>query len=190
MRYLDTSRGLITPSFVARVRVSKVKTQNTWWSQVHHWWCVQGAPQGVSKNLDHQQLQGPWSFMNYFLQNECHVLWVLPRFDLSSFGLRIVLKSPPQYDCWVRKVVEMWWGQPPSACSFPLALTRTSPAHHPSAKSPSRAPAPPSSAEEPRQLGRAQLSPTERLRWTSIYCGLTGHFIASCPSQPIWEAHQ
>ncbi|KAK7922262.1 hypothetical protein WMY93_009164 [Mugilogobius chulae] len=44
------------------------------------------------------------------------------------------------------------------------------------------------SAEEPMQLGRAHLTPAERLRriraGECIYCGKLGHFLATCPSRP------
>lgn len=54
--------------------------------------------------------------------------------------------------------------------------------------------APPSGQEEPMQLGRARLDPQERLRRMShklcLYCGQTGHFIASCPQMLKERAHQ
>ena len=46
----------------------------------------------------------------------------------------------------------------------------------------------PPSMEEPMQLGRARLSPSERQRRVQagvcIYCGKAGHFLASCPHLP------
>ncbi len=48
--------------------------------------------------------------------------------------------------------------------------------------------------EEPMQLGRAQLTPSERQRRVNqrlcIYCGQAGHYLASCPSAPKGKAHQ
>lgn len=53
---------------------------------------------------------------------------------------------------------------------------------------------PTSTEEEPMQLGRARLSPEERLRRMNagecIYCGRSGHFLASCPHRPKEEARQ
>lgn len=53
---------------------------------------------------------------------------------------------------------------------------------------------PPHSEEEPMQLGRAHLSPAERLRRMSagecLYCGRSGHFISNCPVRPKEWAHQ
>lgn len=53
---------------------------------------------------------------------------------------------------------------------------------------------PRSGTEEPMQLGGARLSPNERRRrFTSascLYCGQSGHFIASCPTRPKDRARQ
>lgn len=47
---------------------------------------------------------------------------------------------------------------------------------------------------EPMQLGRAHLSPTERLKRRTagecFYCGIKGHFIDSCPQKPKDRARQ
>lgn len=55
-------------------------------------------------------------------------------------------------------------------------------------------PSPPAGTEEPMQLGRARLSPSERQRrmlaGLCIYCGQTGHFLATCSLRPKEEAHQ
>lgn len=52
----------------------------------------------------------------------------------------------------------------------------------------------PSTDEEPMQVGRARLSPTERQRRLNagecLYCGKSGHFITSCPIRPKDLAHQ
>ena len=49
-------------------------------------------------------------------------------------------------------------------------------------------------AEEPMQLGRAHLTPDERLRRQKsglcIYCGQAGHYISTCPQRPKERAHQ
>lgn len=54
--------------------------------------------------------------------------------------------------------------------------------------------APTASGEEPMQLGRAGLTPAERLRRIKagecIYCSQHGHFLATCPIRPKDEAHQ
>lgn len=80
-----------------------------------------------------------------------------------------------------------------SACPSPpppqsLALT-SSPV---SPSSPGRVPS--LSVEEPMQVGRARLTPDERKRRMQarlcLYCGLAGHFIASCPQTPKGRAHQ
>lgn len=51
---------------------------------------------------------------------------------------------------------------------------------------------PSSSQQEPMQLGRAHLSPEERLRrqrgGLCLYCGGSGHFLAQCPVKA--QAHQ
>ena len=48
--------------------------------------------------------------------------------------------------------------------------------------------------EEPMQLGRAELTPTERSRrireGEGLYCGLLGHFRSECPVRPKGNAHQ
>lgn len=47
---------------------------------------------------------------------------------------------------------------------------------------------------EPMQVGRARLTPTERMRrikaGVCIYCGQMGHFLATCPARPKDGAHQ
>lgn len=47
---------------------------------------------------------------------------------------------------------------------------------------------------EPMQLGRAHLTPAERLRRLKagecIYCGNLGHFLATCPLRPKEKARQ
>lgn len=59
---------------------------------------------------------------------------------------------------------------------------------------PTPQPAQATSTEEPMQLGRARLTPSERLRriraGECIYCGKLGHFLSTCPSRPKDEAHQ
>ena len=51
-----------------------------------------------------------------------------------------------------------------------------------------------SPGEEPMQVGRASLTPEERLRRVKaglcIYCGQSGHFLAACPLRPKEQAHQ
>uniref|UniRef100_A0A8C6UCE1 CCHC-type domain-containing protein n=1 Tax=Neogobius melanostomus TaxID=47308 RepID=A0A8C6UCE1_9GOBI len=53
---------------------------------------------------------------------------------------------------------------------------------------------PRSSDEEPMQLSRTHLTPTERSRrirsGECIYCGQFGHFLAACPVRPKGGAHQ
>ena len=60
--------------------------------------------------------------------------------------------------------------------------------------SPARPSAPSLPSEEPMQLGRARLSPTERQRRMQLrlclYCGLAGHYAATCRSSPKDHAHQ
>lgn len=50
------------------------------------------------------------------------------------------------------------------------------------------------STEEPMQLGRARLTPTERQKRISsgecLYCGQLGHFLRTCPIRPKDHAHQ
>lgn len=52
----------------------------------------------------------------------------------------------------------------------------------------------PLSTEEPMQLGRLRLTPTERQRRLHlrlcIYCGQAGHVLAHCPALPKEQAHQ
>lgn len=60
---------------------------------------------------------------------------------------------------------------------------------------PNREPTTPSGdLEEPMQLGRARLTPSERQRRLKlklcIYCGQAGHFLSSCPSTPKEQTHQ
>lgn len=64
-------------------------------------------------------------------------------------------------------------------------------------RAPTLLPAPlpaPVNSEEPMQLGRARLTPAERLRriraGECIYCGKLGHFLSTCPSRPKEQAHQ
>ena len=63
----------------------------------------------------------------------------------------------------------------------------------------SRYPLPPAEStgslgEEPMQLGRARLTPDERLRrrkmGVCLYCGQPGHYLATCPTRPKEMAHQ
>uniref|UniRef100_A0A8C6M5B1 CCHC-type domain-containing protein n=1 Tax=Nothobranchius furzeri TaxID=105023 RepID=A0A8C6M5B1_NOTFU len=55
-------------------------------------------------------------------------------------------------------------------------------------------PTPPLLQTEPMQLGRAQLTPEEKLRWRTaglcLYCGQVGHMISHCPVQPKDRTHQ
>lgn len=52
----------------------------------------------------------------------------------------------------------------------------------------------PSSSEEPMQLGRARLSPEERQQrlrlGQCLYCGESGHLIATCPTRPKEQTHR
>lgn len=58
----------------------------------------------------------------------------------------------------------------------------------------SRPSLPPAAKEEAMQLGRAHLSPEERLHQITagecLYCGHPGHFLASCPRRPNAGARQ
>lgn len=77
----------------------------------------------------------------------------------------------------------------PSA--LPTAFRRTPATAQSSLTSPSSAqPA----EEEPMQLGRASLTPDERLRriraGECLYCGKSGHFISTCPVRPKDRARQ
>ena len=53
---------------------------------------------------------------------------------------------------------------------------------------------PATTPEEPMQLGRVRLTPTERERsfrdGTCLYCGLPGHIIKACPHRPKEQAHR
>ena len=48
--------------------------------------------------------------------------------------------------------------------------------------------------DEPMQLGRAKLTPEERLRriraGECLYCGQRGHFVSNCPARPKGGARQ
>lgn len=60
---------------------------------------------------------------------------------------------------------------------------------------PARADSPPAdNLEEPMQLGRAKLTPVKcRRRFEGrlcLYCGCSGHFVASCPALSKGSAHQ
>lgn len=74
---------------------------------------------------------------------------------------------------------------PRNTASFPVPAPAPSSPGHTSFSAPE---------DEPMQLGRAKLTPTERLRRIKagecIYCGQFGHFLASCPSRPKGGAHQ
>ncbi len=81
--------------------------------------------------------------------------------------------------------------QPPAPRSSSLPAVQpliSQPSESPATRQPLPTLSRPSPDPEPMQLGRARLSPEERLRRMSsrecLYCGQKGHFIASCPQCP------
>lgn len=76
--------------------------------------------------------------------------------------------------------------------SSPLARFRSE--TFPSPSAPSEVFSPLLSSEEPMQLGRARLTPQERLRrireGLCVYCAHSGHFVDTCPQRPKEGARQ
>ena len=87
---------------------------------------------------------------------------------------------------------------PFSRSRFPRRPAPSAPPHPPPEPPSSSVSSPtassPLSTEEPMQLGRLGLTPTERQRRfrlrLCIYCGQAGHVLAHCPALPKEQAHQ